>query len=58
LAEIHLEKAELSQILEFDATLKARLDEFEPPDAFNRESPQTEVRQCKCPKCGKIHIRG
>jgi len=56
LAEIHLEKFELEQIVEFDANLKERLDKFELPEAFNRASPKTNIAQCKCPICGKVHI--
>jgi len=58
LGTIHLEADLLSSLREFDATLKLRLDELEPPDALDRDSPASNITLCVCPTCGKRHMKG
>jgi len=58
LGTIHLEADLLASLRQFDATLKLRLDELEPPDVIDRDSPQTSIEVCACPTCGRKHLRG
>lgn len=57
LAEIHLEEECLKELCDFDANLKARLDELKIPDSIDRESPQHANQVCECPKCGRKHFK-
>lgn len=56
LAEIHLDDITLSEICDFDKTLKQRLDTMSIPDEIDRESNTSSIKQCVCPICGKSHI--
>jgi len=57
LADIHLDESLLADCVEFDATLKERLQKLESPEQFDRESPQSPIETCDCPTCGKKHFR-
>jgi len=56
LRDIHLEDDLLGKLIEFDIQLESRLSKLEPPDKMNRDSPQSSLKTCKCPKCGRKHF--
>src|SRR5690606_27320819 len=56
LAEIHIEKALLDDVMRFDAELKARLAELAAPASIDTESSTSPIDRCACPTCGKSHI--
>jgi ParB family chromosome partitioning protein len=56
LREIHLESELLKDLLEFDNTLKLRLESLNVPDVIDRNSPMNKNIKCKCEKCGRIHF--
>lgn len=57
LATVHLDDAMRKQIAALDANMAATLAKLEVPDAWNKESVNTEIAGCVCPTCGKRHIR-
>lgn len=52
---VFLDDTLLSGIVEFDATLKERLDNLLLPDALDSRS-RTQIPNCRCPKCGSTHV--
>ena len=52
---VFLDDALLAGIVEFDETLKARLDALMLPDALDRDSPKSSIPNCVC-KCGHRHV--
>jgi len=54
LRDIHLDDVMLKSVSEFDAELKAKLDQFQVPDDLNHNSPK-KAPDCVCPNCGKRH---
>ena len=52
---VFLDEGLLAGILEFDATLKERLDNLMLPDALDRDSNAKTIPNCVC-KCGHRHI--
>lgn len=57
LAGIHIEGLDLEELLKFDENLKLRLDELQPPDSINRNSQSKKNHVCKCPTCGRKHLK-
>ena len=57
LKDIHIEKNLLDDIFSFDDELKKTLERLEVPGRMNNESVTTTTTTCRCPKCGKVHIR-
>lgn len=57
LADIHLAEEMKQQLLDFDGELAARLARMEAPRQFDRESPTHKNDQCKCPTCGRKHLK-
>lgn len=55
LKEIYLPDSIMKDLLNFDATLKMRLDSLEVPDALDSASPQNSIPNCVC-KCGHRHV--
>ena len=55
LQEIYLPDSIMKDLLNFDATLKMRLDSLEVPDALDSASPQNSIPNCVC-KCGHRHV--
>lgn len=53
---VFLDDGLLAGIVDFDATLKERLDALMLPDAMDRDSPKSTIPNCKCPKCGARHV--
>ena len=47
----------LQGLVDFDTILADRLSELEAPDAVNNDSPKNSIPDCKCPKCGKMHVK-
>jgi hypothetical protein len=45
----------MKDLLNFDATLKMRLDSLEVPDALDSASPQNSIPNCVC-TCGHRHV--
>lgn len=54
LQEIYLPDSIMKDLLNFDATLKMRLDSLEVPDALDSASPQS-IPNCVC-TCGHRHV--
>jgi hypothetical protein len=52
---VFLDDGLLAGIVEFDSTLKERLDALMLPDALDRDSPKSSIPDCKCSKCGARH---
>lgn len=57
LADIHLEGDLLADVLEFDSELQEKLSKSKIPKSLDQDSSKTEVTPCKCPRCGKNHIK-
>ena len=57
LGEIHLDGKLLADTLAFDDLLATRLEGLEGLEGLDNPSPQTNILKCRCPKCGKDHIR-
>lgn len=57
LATIHLDDDMRNEIAKLDENMKDMFAKMEVPDAWNKASVITEIKQCVCPKCGKRHIR-
>ena len=55
LQEIYLPDSIMKDLLNFDATLKMRLDSLEVPDALDSASPQNSFPNCVC-TCGHRHV--
>ena len=55
LQEIYLPDSIMKDLLNFDATLKMRLDSLEVPDALDSASPQNSIPNCVC-TCGHRHV--
>lgn len=55
LKEIYLPDSIMKDLLNFDATLKMRLDSLEVPDALDSASPQNSIPNCVC-TCGHRHV--
>jgi ParB family chromosome partitioning protein len=41
----------------FDETLAARLSILDVPDKINTASSTSPIERCRCPKCGKDHLK-
>ena len=52
---VFLDDSLLAGIVEFDSTLKERLDALMLPDALDRDSPKNSIPNCVC-KCGHRHV--
>ena len=55
LQEIYRPDSIMKDLLNFDATLKMRLDSLEVPDALDSASPQNSIPNCVC-TCGHRHV--
>lgn len=57
LRTVHLEEKMRKEIAALDQNMAEIFARMEVPDAWNKESPNTEIGQCVCPTCGKRHVR-
>lgn len=57
LATVHLDEAMRKEITLLDADMADMFAKMEVPNGWNKNSVNTEIRQCSCPKCGRRHIR-
>lgn len=59
LADIHIDESLLDELINFDAHLKTRLDDLQPPDVIDRPSPTRAAVPvtCCCPNCGARHAK-
>jgi ParB-like chromosome segregation protein Spo0J len=56
LSEIYIDGRLLSDLKDFDKTLKERLDAMQLPSAFDRDSPTSPLPTCVCPTCQHRHV--
>ena len=57
LGTIHLDEAMRKEIGSLDENMQKAFASMEIPDAWNKDSVNSEVAGCVCPTCGKRHIR-
>jgi len=57
LAEIHLEDADLKELAQFDKSLAETLSKMEAPKFASRSVSDKKNIICKCPKCGRKHLK-
>ena len=57
MAGVYLGAELFKGLVDFDTVLAARLSELEAPDAVERDSSRNSAPDCKCSKCGKMHVK-
>lgn len=57
LKDIHLEDDLLKELIAFDETLEKRLSSLSVPDSLDIDSTKNTRPDCKCSKCGRLHVK-
>ncbi|MHB1472396.1 MAG: ParB/RepB/Spo0J family partition protein [Dermatophilaceae bacterium] len=57
LLSVHLSDDLLDEVKRLDEELSARLESMDVPEGWDNASPQGATPNCKCPSCGRMHVR-
>lgn len=57
LTAIHMSDELLTSVKHLDEDLASRLAAMEVPEGWDNPSPKNSTPDCKCPTCGKMHVR-
>jgi hypothetical protein len=58
LTSLHFDDKMIAEMSALDANMAKMFAQMDVPDAWNQDSNRSEIGNCRCPACGRSHIRG